>query len=90
MTGFQISGTPRCVGRSGKNDHSKSISLRFPPGLRERLDAVLVEGEDRTSMIQNLILVEVKRREKAMRAVSGKSDEPDLRTQTQRAKRGRS
>ena len=40
------------------------MPLRFPPGLRERMDAVLREDENRTSFIQALITAEVERRER--------------------------
>lgn len=63
LTEFQISATRDSVGRPPKNDHAKSMPLRFPPGLRERMDAVLREGENRTSFIQKLITAEVERRE---------------------------
>jgi predicted DNA-binding protein len=53
------------MGRPAKNDHSKTIPLRFPPGLRERLDAVLRDGESRTGLIQQIIEREVAARETA-------------------------
>ncbi|MBP0492131.1 YlcI/YnfO family protein [Roseomonas indoligenes] len=51
------------MGRPPLNDHDKSVLLRFPPGLRDRMDAVLHAGESRTSFIQALIVAEVERRE---------------------------
>jgi hypothetical protein len=42
------------------------MPLRFPPGLRERMEAVLRPGEDRTTFIRELILTEVERRERQM------------------------
>ena len=62
MTAFQISGTREGVGRHGKNDHAKSVLLRFRPKLRDAFDAVLREGEDRTNAIIALIEGEIRQR----------------------------
>jgi hypothetical protein len=64
LTEFQISGKRQPMGRPPKNDHTKSMPLRFPPGLRERMEAVLRPGEDRTTFIRELIVAEVERRER--------------------------
>ena len=66
------------VGRPPKNDHARSMPLRFPPGLRERMDTVLRDGENRTSFIQQLIVNEVERRERdAQKPVNSTAGQED-------------
>lgn len=65
MTQIEISGTRPRMGR--KKLWSESLRLPLAEGTIARLDAALVPGEDRVSMIREAIERELKRRAKTAR-----------------------
>jgi len=43
---------------------AEDMQARFPEGTFERIDAVLVEGEERTAFVREAVERELKRRER--------------------------
>lgn len=60
LTNLEISRTSRRVARP-KNDH-EPVLIRFVPGTRERIKAVLTEGEDNAHFVRLAVDKEIKRR----------------------------
>ncbi len=46
---------------------SEDMQARFPPGTFDRIEAVLEDGEDRTTFVRAAVERELKRRERASR-----------------------
>lgn len=63
MTEIHVRDIPRRMGR--KKLWEENINLTLPKGAKARMDAALVEGEDRLDLIRTAIERELKRREKA-------------------------
>ena len=63
MTDFEISDTPRRMGRKRINE--EQMPGRFPKGTFARIDAVLIEGENRSDLVREALEHELRRRERA-------------------------
>lgn len=66
MTDNHVQATPPRMGR--KKLWHEAVNLTLPKGAKARMDAVLVEGEDRLDMIRAAIEKEVSRRERQARS----------------------
>lgn len=67
MTENVISSIIPRVGRKRINEPGEQIPARFPKGTRERIDAVLDEGEPVAGFIREAVERELKRRERKER-----------------------
>jgi hypothetical protein len=63
LTEIHVHASSPRVGR--KKLWHENINLTLPEGAKARMDAVLVEGEDRLDMIREAIDREIKRRQRA-------------------------
>ncbi len=62
LTASEISRPKRRMARP-KNEH-EPVLIRFVPGTKERVRAVLEEGEDHASFVRKAVDKEVRRRER--------------------------
>lgn len=62
LTSNEISRSSRRVAKP-KNEH-EPVYIRFVPGTRDRVRAVLTEDEDHASFVRSAVDAEVKRRER--------------------------
>lgn len=62
LTASEISRSTRRVARP-KNEH-EPVLIRFVPGTRERIKAVLAEGEDNAGFVRSAVDREIRRRER--------------------------
>lgn len=65
MTKNLISSIKSGVGRKRINDPDEQTPARFPAGTLARIEAVLEEGEPRSSFIREAVERELTRRERA-------------------------
>jgi hypothetical protein len=63
-------GKPR--GRPPKGNHQWQ-QPRMPPGARDRLNAVLAEGETMSDFMRSTLMAEIERREKRAKAFASRS-----------------
>jgi hypothetical protein len=70
MTLVRESATPSRMGR--KKRWHEAVLVKFPAGTRERIDAVLAKGEERTAFIRQAVERWILRREKAQQRKPGR------------------
>lgn len=65
-TNFLVASTPPRMGRPRINaPEGDKMTSRFPEGTLERMEAVLRDGEPKSSLVRDAVLAEIERREKA-------------------------